>query len=101
MLTDKEVIDFIENGNISNSVNYPKVQAGICESKVRITICHENKSGMISNFTSILSSNNIAKMFNNSLDDIAYTIFDLDNEVTPDEIDKLNSISGVIRVRVL
>ena len=97
----KEVIDFILNGNISNSVNYPKIQAGICESKVRITICHENKSGMISNFTNVLKSNNIAKMFNNSLDDIAYSIFDLDNEVTDDELKLLKAIDGVIRVRVL
>lgn len=97
----KEVIDFIENGNITNSVNYPKIQAGICEAKVRITICHKNKSGMISKFSNILSSNNIAKMFNNSLEDIAYTIFDLDQSVTNDEIKLLESIDGVIRVRVL
>lgn len=93
--------DYIENGNIVNSVNYPDVNAGKCFNKERITICHMNVAGMINKFTTILAGNNIAKMFNNSLDDIAYTIFDLDHEVTPEQIKMLNSIEGVIRVREL
>ncbi len=96
-----QAMDFIENGNIINSVNYPNVNAGRCMTKQRITICHKNVSGMISSFTNILSGNNIAKMFNNSLDDIAYTIFDLDNYITNDEIKQIESLNDVIKLRVL
>lgn len=95
----KEIIDFIENGNITNSVNYPDINAGICMSKERITLCHLNVSGMISKFTTVLKENNISKMFNNSLDDIAYTIFDLDSNITDEELEELQNIEGVIKVR--
>lgn len=97
----KQARDYIENGNITHSVNYPDVNAGICYTKQRITICHKNTAGMIGNFTKILSGNNIAKMFNNSLDDMAYTIFDLDNAVENSVVDELEKLEGVIRVRKL
>ena len=60
-----------------------------------------NTAGMIGAFTDALAGNNIAKMFNNSLDDIAYTIFDLDNEVSDDTIKTIEKIPNVIRVRKL
>ena len=99
----REVMDYLENGNITNSVNYPSVDAGICLSKQRLAINHLNKSGMINTFTSFFSNNhiNIARMYNNSLDDIAYTIFDLDDEISNEIKEKLESTDGVLRVRVL
>ena len=99
----RELMDYLENGNINNSVNYPTLDAGICRSIKRICINHYNKSGMISKFTNILSeaSINIARMYNNSLDDLAYTILDLDSEIDSDVINKLTLIDGVLRVRVL
>ncbi len=97
----RQAMDFIENGNIVHSVNYPDVNAGRCMTKQRITICHMNTAGMIGAFTNALAGNNIAKMFNNSLDDIAYTIFDLDNEVNDDTIKAIEKIPNVIRVRKL
>lgn len=99
----REVMDYLENGNISNSVNYPDVDAGVCQSKQRITINHYNVSGMISKFTSILSEDhiNIARMYNNSLDDVAYSIFDLDNEIDTNTVKKIEETEGVLRVRVL
>ena len=99
----REVMDYLENGNISNSVNYPIIDANICHSKQRITINHLNQRGMINKFTSFLSEHhiNIARMYNNSLDDIAYTIFDLDNEINEEIKENLEKVDGVLRVRVL
>lgn len=99
----REVMDYVENGNITNSVNYPDVDAGICHTKERITINHKNVSGMINKFTSVFSKNevNIARMYNNSLDDLAYSVFDLDNEITKEAFQELESIPEVLRVRVI
>ncbi len=99
----RELMDYLENGNIHNSVNYPDVDAGICQSKERVTINHINKSGMISKFTSVLSENNIniARMYNNSLEDLAYSVFDLDGNISEETKKHLSEIDGVLRVRVL
>ena len=99
----RELMDYLENGNINNSVNYPTLDAGICRSVKRITINHYNVSGMISKFANILSSSNIniARMYNNSLDTVAYTILDLDSDISCETLTKLKQIDGVLRVRVL
>ena len=99
----RELMDYLENGNINNSVNYPTLDAGVCRSVKRITINHYNKSGMISKFANILSSLNIniARMYNNSLDEFAYTILDLDSEIESEALNMINEIEGVLRVRVL
>lgn len=97
----EELKDYLENGNIINSVNYPNVDAGICISKQRLTINHLNLPGMINRFTSFLSDKkiNIARMYNNSLDDLAYTIFDLDDDIDENIIEDLTKINGVLKVR--
>ncbi len=99
----RELMDYLENGNINNSVNYPTLDAGVCRSARRITINHYNQSGMISKFANILSSSNIniARMYNNSLDTLAYTILDLDSDNEEDTLKNLTEIDGVLRVRVL
>ena len=99
----RELMDYLENGNINNSVNYPTLDAGICRSVKRITINHYNVSGMISKFANILSSSNIniARMYNNSLDTVAYTILDLDSDISSETLTKLKQIQGVLIVRVL
>lgn len=99
----RELMDYLENGNIHNSVNYPDVDAGICQTKQRVTINHLNKSGMISKFTAVFGDNNIniARMYNNSLDELAYSVFDLDGVIDKETEDYLNNMEGVLRVRVL
>lgn len=99
----RELMDYLENGNINNSVNYPNVDAGLCRTKQRITVNHLNVSGMISKFTNIFGNKNIniAKMYNNSLDDMAYTILDIDDEIDDITKEELRNINGVLRVRVL
>ena len=97
----KELRNFLENGNIKNSVNYPNCDLGICESASRLAICHKNVKGMISRFTDVLADTNIHNMSNASKGDFAYTLLDLDSAVSPEEIAQVKAIEGVLKVRVV
>ena len=98
-----EIRDFIENGNIVNSVNYPACSMGVCASEGRITICHKNVPTVLSKITSVMGEAgvNISDMTNKSRNDYAYTIIDLDSAGNTDLIEKLEAIEGVIRARVI
>ena len=99
----RQVMDYLENGNITNSVNYPACNMGVCMKPGRITILHKNIPNMIGNFTKALSVHNIniSDMLNRSKGEYAYTMLDLD-EPTPANVAKeLETIAGVIRVRVI
>lgn len=97
----KELRNFLENGNINNSVNYPNCDLGICESASRLAICHKNAKGMISRFTDVLADTNIHNMSNASKGDFAYTLLDLDSAVSPEELAQVETIEGVLKVRVV
>ena len=97
----KELRNFLENGNIKNSVNYPNCDLGICESASRLAICHKNVKGMISRFTDVLADTNIHNMSNASKGDFAYTLLDLDSAVSPEELAQVETIVGVLKVRVV
>lgn len=97
----KELRNFLENGNIKNSVNYPNCDLGICESASRLAICHKNAKGMISRFTDVLADTNIHNMSNASKGDFAYTLLDLDSAVSPEELAQVETIEGVLKVRVV
>ena len=98
-----EIMDFLENGNIRHSVNYPDCDMGVVTAKGRLGILHHNKSGLIAKYTTILGDANInvSDMTNKSRGDYAYSLIDVDSEVTQDVVDKLNAIPDVIRVRVV
>ncbi|PXV96069.1 D-3-phosphoglycerate dehydrogenase [Lachnotalea glycerini] len=99
----KEVRDYLENGNIKNSVNYPACDMGICENAGRICINHKNIPNMIGQYTSKLAqfNLNISDMINKSKGDYAYTIIDTESQVNADVIKELASISGVLKIRVI
>ena len=97
----KELRNFLENGNIKNSVNYPNCDLGICVSASRLAICHKNVKGMISRFTDVLADTNIHNMSNASKGDFAYTLLDLDSAVSPEELAQVETIEGVLKVRVV
>lgn len=99
----KEMMEYLNNGNIVNSVNYPKCDMGACETAARIAIFHKNIANMITKFSACIGDAgiNIANMLNKSKGDVAYSMFDLETEATQDIIDKLNAIDGVFRVRVV
>ena len=95
--------DYLENGNIHNSVNYPACDMGVCMTDARIGIFHKNQPSMITQFTRIIGASdvNIAGMSNKSKGDVAYTLIDFDNEVDRELIGQLEKVEGVFRVRVI
>ncbi len=97
-----ELKDYLENGNINNSVNFPNCDMGICN-KPRVAIFHKNVANMISQFTTVFggAGMNISDMTNKSRGDYAYTIIDLEDTVSEDIVKKLQKVEGVIRVRVV
>lgn len=99
----KQMRDFLENGNIVNSVNYPTCSLGIPNKAGRIAICHKNEANMIGTFTSILGNAkvNIDAIANKSRGDVAYTLIDVDTCVSDDVIKQLEASEAVIRVRVV
>ena len=99
----KQLREFIENGNIVNSVNYPNCDAGVCTTEGRIAVAHKNVHSMLSKFTSVFANEgiNIENMVNKSRGDYAYTLFDICSKATDDIVKELQQINGVIKVRII
>ena len=99
----KEMRDYLENGNISNSVNYPSCSLGIATKAGRIAICHKNVANMIGQFTSILGQAgvNIDAIQNKSRGDVAYTLIDTDSRIPDEVVKSLENSDAVIRARVI
>lgn len=99
----EELMDYLENGNIRNSVNYPNCDMGVCHAASRVAVLHLNVPNMIGQITGILASGNvnISDMTNKSRDKYAYTLLDLENPAEEDMVEKLKAIKGVLRVRVI
>lgn len=97
----REIRDYLENGNIVHSVNFPDCNMGACMTAGRIGILHRNVSGMLSRCTTILGDAgiNIASMANTSKGEYAYALFDVDSMVPQEVIDELATAKGVLRVR--
>lgn len=99
----KELRDFLENGNIKNSVNFPNCDMGTCVAVGRIALTHKNVPNMISQFTKVLGDEglNIADMTNKSKGEYAYTMIDLESAASKQALEELAAIEGVSRVRVI
>ncbi|WP_349674256.1 phosphoglycerate dehydrogenase [Lacrimispora sp.] len=99
----EEIMDYIDNGNIRNSVNFPACDMGICNAASRIAVLHLNIPNMIGQITGTLAAGNvnISDMTNKSREKYAYTLLDLENVPDAVSIQKLNAIKGIIRVRVI
>nr|WP_288826054.1 phosphoglycerate dehydrogenase [uncultured Clostridium sp.] len=99
----EEIMDYIDNGNIRNSVNFPACDMGMCNAASRIAVLHLNIPNMIGQITGTLAAGdvNISDMTNKSREKYAYTLLDLENVPDALSIQKLNAIKGVIRVRVI
>ena len=98
-----ELMDYLENGNIRNSVNYPACSMGVCRSESRIAIFHENKVNMINKLTTLIGGSelNISEMASKSKGDVEYTLMDLDTPATPELVEKISAVPGVWRVRII
>ena len=97
----KQVKDFLENGNLTNCVNFPNCQMGRCTSASRVGIFHENIKSMISQFTSVMTHVNIINMSNVSRNTLAYTLLDLEERPCEETIAAMEAIPGVYRVYVV
>ena len=99
----KEMMDYLENGNIKNSVNYPSCDMGICRTDSRVAVMHQNIPNMIGQITGILAGQgvNISDMTNKSRDKYAYTLLDLESVAEEATILKLKEVKGILRVRVV
>lgn len=98
-----QIVDYIENGNIKNSVNYPACDMGVCNKAGRIAILHRNVPNMLSQFTGAMAAENIniSDMLNKSKGNYGYTMMDVDSSVEAHTVEKLQAIEGVIKVRVI
>lgn len=99
----KEMMNYLKNGNINNSVNYPNCDMGICTQAGRVAIFHKNIANMITKFTACFGDEgiNITDMMNKSRGEVAYTMMDIEKAADESIIQKLQSINGVFRVRVV
>ena len=99
----KEIRDFLENGNIRNSVNFPNCSMGVCTGAGRVTICHKNIPGMLGAFTTVMGNAdvNISDMTNKGKGDYAYTMMDLESEATEEIVKALEAVDGVLKVRII
>ena len=103
MMAVDELMDYLENGNIKNSVNYPACDMGVCSNVGRVAILHKNIANMITQFTAAFGEAgiNISDMTNKSRGEYAYTLMDIAAAADEKIIARLNNIEGVFRVRVV
>lgn len=99
----QQMVDYLQNGNIRNSVNFPDTDFGNCMTVQRVTVLHRNIPNMIGQITNVLASEhiNIARLTNQHKNNWAYTMLDLDTEINQKIADKITSIDGVVRVRII
>ena len=102
VLACRELIDYVENGNIKNSVNMAELLLPKSEHK-RICVLHKNIPNVLNNLTSVVSGSgiNIENLYNKSKKDNAYTIVEIDGDVPSDCLTKISAIEGVLRVRAV
>ncbi len=103
VMAAQEIRNYLENGNIRNSVNFPNCDMGECTTEGRVAVLHKNSKGVIGKFTSIFGECdiNIANMTNKSKGDYAYSMFDLDTPMTEEAVAKMKAMGGVMKVRIV
>ena len=98
-----EITDYLENGNIRNSVNFPACDMGVCSQAGRIAVLHKNVPNIISGLTTVFGQSgiNIDKMMNQSRGEYAYSIIDIDKADAKDIADEIATKEGILKVRVI
>lgn len=99
----KELKNYLENGNIRNSVNYPSIDLGVCTKAGRISVNHRNIPNMIAQLMGVLGNEgiNVANISNGSRGDYAYTLVDTDTPVNEEQMERIRSVSGVLKARII
>ena len=98
-----ELMDYLENGNIKNSVNYPNCDMGQCRAASRVTLLHRNIPNSLGQFTAAIAGENINidGLMNKSRGEFAYTMLDLDHSPSEAVLEQLSGMEGVLRVRLV
>lgn len=98
-----QMTDYLENGNITNSVNYPDVNLGVCRSTARIALNHRNIPNMLAQIIDFLREKNIniATLANDHRGEWAYTLIDIESDITEETLEKMINIDGVVRARII
>lgn len=99
----KEIQDYLDNGNITHSVNFPDLDAGVCHTESRIACLHLNIPNMLGQITTVMGEEgiNIATLYNKSRDKYAYTLMDIENRITDEALLRLQQSKGMLRVRIV
>ena len=103
VMAANELVDYLENGNIKNSVNFPSCDMGVCQVEGRVALLHQNIPNMIGQITSAFAKNgyNISDLTNKSKGSKAYTLIDVENKASESLINELNAIEGILKVRII
>ena len=103
VMAANELVDYLENGNIKNSVNFPSCDMGVCQVEGRVALLHKNIPNMIGQITSAFAKNgyNISDLTNKSKGSKAYTLIDIENKASESLVKELNAIDGILKVRVI
>ncbi len=103
VMAANELVDYLENGNIKNSVNFPSCDMGVCQVEGRVALLHKNIPNMIGQITSAFAKNgyNISDLTNKSKGSKAYTLIDIENKASESLINELNAIEGILKVRII
>ena len=103
VMAANEIRDYLENGNIENSVNYGDVNLGPMSTSLRLAVFHRNVPGVIGAITAAVSSAgvNIENMTDKSRGDYAYSLLDLSGDLGDDMLEKLSEVDGIYRVRAI
>ncbi len=101
LMAVQQMQDYLDNGNITNSVNFPEINAGTCGAEARVAILHRNIPAMLSGITSFFGTNglNIENLINKARGQYAYTLVDISHKMPDDTTERLREINGVLRVR--
>ena len=101
VMAAEELQDYLDNGNITHSVNFPDLNAGVCETEARVAILNRNVPNMLSQITAFFGSNglNIENLSNKGRGNYAYTLLDISHPMPHDTVERLKAIDGVLRVR--
>ena len=101
LMAVQQMQDYLDNGNITNSVNFPEINAGTCGAEARVAILHRNIPAMLSGITSFFGTNglNIENLINRARGSYAYTLVDISHKMPDDTTERLREINGVLRVR--
>jgi D-3-phosphoglycerate dehydrogenase / 2-oxoglutarate reductase len=103
MMVADQLREFLEAGNIRNSVNFPEAVMPLPPGKTRLTVVNENVPNMVGQISTALAKRNlnIADLLNKSRGDLAYTLVDLDTPISEESLKEISGIQGVLRVRVI